>query len=389
MADRFHRERLRGIERKGTYPMSRVILRRAAYEYSDLKRLVYETLESLIPGRIGRGCRVVIKPNLLAPASPEKAILTHPLMVRAVAEYVLDKGARPQVSDSPAMGTFRKVMKESGIMGALEGLDVECREFLASASVDIGEPFGKIEIARDALEADVLINLPKLKTHSQMLLTLGVKNLFGCVVGFRKPEWHLRTGVDREMFALLLVRLYETIKPAVTVLDGVLGMEGEGPGTGGAPRHIGVVLAGTDALAVDAVVCKMLGLAADALPTNRAAKRIGLTPASIDLEGELPGVRDFRLPNIVPLVFGPACFHSVLRRHLVQRPVLTPDSCKSCGDCLRYCPAGAIAQEKKRIAFDYDKCIRCYCCIEVCPHGALKTEEPLLGKIVNRVMKRN
>lgn len=369
--------------------MSRVILLRAAYEYPDLRARVHETLESLIPGIIGRGSRVVIKPNLLAPAPPEKAILTHPLVVRAVAEYVLEKGGRPQISDSPAMGTFRKVMKESGILGALQGLDVECREFSASVSVDIGEPFGKVEVARDALETDVLINLPKLKTHSQMLLTLGVKNLFGCVVGFRKPEWHFRTGVDREMFALLLVRLYETIKPAVTLLDGILGMEGEGPGAAGVPRHIGIILAGTDAVAVDTVVCRMLGLAAGALPTNRAAMRIGLTPNSIDLEGELPGIGDFKLPNIVPLVFGPACFHNVLRRHLVQRPVLIPDSCKSCGDCGRYCPAGAIAHEKKGISFDYEKCIRCYCCIEVCPYGALKTEEPLLGKIINRVMKRN
>lgn len=369
--------------------MSRVILRRASYEYPGLKRLVHEMLESSIPGGITRNSRVLIKPNLLSPAPPEKAILTHPSVVRAVVEYVLEKGARVQVSDSQAMGTFGKVMKESGIRSALEGLDVECKEFTVSTTVDVGEPFGKIEVARDALEADVLINLPKFKTHSQMLLTLGVKNLFGCVVGFRKPEWHLRTGVDREMFALLLAKLCAAVNPSVTLLDGILGMEGEGPGTGGAPRPVGVMLASTDAVAIDMVVCRMLGLAEDALPTNRAAKRIGSAPGSIELEGELVRVEGFKLPKIVPLVFGPSCFHSLLRRHMVQRPVLNQEACKSCGDCRRYCPAGAITLKKKGVVFDYDKCIRCYCCIEVCPHGALGTDEPLLGRIVNRVMKRH
>ena len=370
--------------------MNEVILRRASYNYPDLKGLVFEMLERLIPAVIGRGSRVVIKPNLLGPAPPEKAVLTHPLVVRAVVEYVIAKGARPQISDSPAMGTFAKVLKESGIQAAVEGLDVECREFTASTIVDIGEPFGRVELARDALEADVLINLPKLKTHSQMLLTLGVKNLFGCVVGFRKPEWHFRTGVDREMFALLLVRLYDVLRPAVTLLDGILAMEGEGPGNGGVPRHLGVVLGSRDAPALDAVVCDMFGLPADALPTNRAAGRIGLFSGRFDLDGELLRVQDFKIPRMVPLVFGPACFHSILRRHLVQRPVLKREQpCRVCGDCRRYCPAGAIAQGRDRVMFDYDKCIRCYCCIEVCPHGALGTEEPLLGRIVGRVMKRH
>lgn len=368
--------------------MSEVIVRRASYDYPELKELVHQMLERLIPGGIEWGSRVIIKPNLLGPAPPEKAIVTHPLVVRAVAEYVIGKGARAQISDSPAMGTFTRVMRESGILAAVEGLDVECREFTVSTTVDIGEPFGRVEVARDALEADVLINLPKLKTHTQMLLTLGVKNLFGCIVGFRKPQWHFRAGVDREMFALLLVRVHNRLKPAVTLLDGILAMEGEGPGNGGVPRHIGVVLGSRDALALDAVVCNMFGLPVDALPTIRAAGRAGLLSGAFDLDGELVRVPDFKIPQMVPLVFGPPCFHSILRRHLVQRPVLKRGQpCRACGDCRRYCPAGAIVQGKDKVLFDYDKCIRCYCCIEVCPHGVLGTEEPLLGRIVNRVMK--
>ena len=215
-------------------------------------------------------------------------MLTHPLIVRAAAEYVLQKGGLPLISDSPAMGTFERVLKESGIREALKGLDVECREFKRSVVVDVGPPFNKIEIAEDAMNADVVLNLPKLKTHTQMLLTLGVKNLFGCVVGLRKPEWHFRTGVDREMFARLLVRIYRAVSPAVTLLDGILAMEGQGPGKGGRPRHLGMLMAGADAVAVDMTVCRMLGLAPDSLLTNRMAAEAGPVDMTSWLMGKCP-----------------------------------------------------------------------------------------------------
>jgi uncharacterized protein (DUF362 family) len=194
--------------------MPMVICKRARYEDPDLKEKIFSVFDELGGQRTVSGSKVLVKPNLLGPATPDEAILTHPLIVRHAVEYALDRGAKVQVSDSPAMGPFKKVLKTSGIAEALHGLDVECKEFKASRLVDVGEPFGRIELAEDVLDADVVINLPKLKTHSQMLLTLGVKNLFGCVVGLRKPEWHFRAGVDRETFAMLLVRICQTIGPA-------------------------------------------------------------------------------------------------------------------------------------------------------------------------------
>ena len=178
--------------------MSEVIIRKAEYNYSTLKPIIFEIMDSLAGEQIQKNIRVVIKPNLLAPASPDKALVTHPLVVKAIVEYILDRGAKPQISDSPAMGSFDRVLRESGIKEALSGLNVEYKEFKDSVSVDIGKPFGKIDIAEDAVHADFFINLPKLKTHTQMLLTLGIKNLFGCIAGLRKPEWHFRTGVNRE-----------------------------------------------------------------------------------------------------------------------------------------------------------------------------------------------
>lgn len=364
----------------------KVILRTAAYDYDMLRPLVFSLLDTFIGDKIKKKNLVVIKPNLLAPALPEKGMLTHPLIVRATVEYVLQKGARPLVSDSPAMGTLERVLKESGIREALRGLSVECREFKRSVPVDIGPPFHKIEIAEEAMNADLIVNLPKLKTHAQMLLTLGVKNLFGCVVGLKKPEWHFRTGVDREMFARLLVKIYTVVNPAANLLDGILAMEGQGPGKSGTPRHLGILMASDDAVAMDVTVCRMLGVAPDSMPTNRIAVEMGLPGPDILIDGQLPVVRDFKMPVITPLVFGPKRLHGFMRRHLVQRPTCDHALCRLCGECWKYCPANAMRVKKHILVFDYNACIRCYCCIEICPHGALRATETIPGRVARRIL---
>lgn len=367
--------------------MSKVYIRKAEYDYAALKPLIFEIMDSIVGGRIKEGSRVVIKPNLLAPASPEMAVVTHPLIVKAVSEYVIGKGVRPQISDSPAVGSFKKILKESGITDALEGLDVECKEFRESVTVDVGKPFEKIEIAADAINADLLINLPKIKTHQQMMLTLGVKNLFGCIVGMKKPEWHLRAGVEREKFATLLVKIYRAVTPAVNIYDGILGMEGHGPGKRGDPRKLGVLIGSEDALAADSVICRILGTEPEVLFTNKLAPEQGFVMEEPVIDGELPRVEGFRFPEMAPMQFGPGILHGLFRRHLVQRPECSVSACRLCGECWKYCPAEAITHDKKKIYFDYDKCIRCYCCIEVCPHAALKAVETFTGRVARKILK--
>ncbi len=364
--------------------MTKVIVKKADYDYDTLKPLIYELMDSLGGQQIGKNSRVVIKPNLLTAAAPDRAIVTHPLVVKAVVEYVNKRGARPQISDSPAIGAFNKILDVSGIIRAIEGLDADCREFKEAVKIDVGKPFNKIEIARDAVESDFLINMPKLKTHAQMKLTLAVKNLFGCIIGMKKPEWHFRAGVDREMFADLLARICKAVRPDITIMDGILAMEGQGPGKGGTPRKLGLVLASNNAAAMDVTVCQMLGVEPDSLLTNKMS---GPSLDEIMVEGNLPVISGFKLPEISPLIFGPAGMHGFSRRHLVQRPVADDNVCKMCGECWKYCPAQAIGHGKNNIHFDYDKCIRCYCCIEVCPHGALTAKETLTGKVTRKLLR--
>jgi uncharacterized protein (DUF362 family)/Pyruvate/2-oxoacid:ferredoxin oxidoreductase delta subunit len=364
---------------------SRVIFSNCSYDLCAVRATVHEIFERIGALRIQTGTRVLIKPNFLAPAAPERAMTTHPWVVRAAAEYVLERGGRVLVADSPGMGRFDRLLRDGGYADALKGLDVELRPFKDSVPVDIGEPFGRVEIAREAIEAEVVVNLPKLKTHAQMLLTLGVKNLFGCVVGLKKPEWHMRSGVDRQLFARLLVQIHRAVDPAVTLIDGIVGMEGHGPGRSGTPRHFGVLVGSASATATDAAICRFLGLPPEQLPTHRAAAELGWAPKELNLLGDFVPASGVRLPVLAPLTFGPRRMHRLMRQHLIQRPTADPHLCRMCGECWRVCPATAITPRAGRIGFDYDRCIRCYCCIEMCPHGALEAVETGPGRFVRKL----
>jgi uncharacterized protein (DUF362 family)/Pyruvate/2-oxoacid:ferredoxin oxidoreductase delta subunit len=365
--------------------MTTVWFQKAEYDEAVLRPAVFGLLDRIGSLHIPVGARVLIKPNFLAPAGPDRAMTTHPLVVRAVVEYVLEKGGRALVSDSPGMGSFERVLRKGGYTQVLEGLDVEMRPFTETVKVDIGEPFGRIDIAREAVASDVVINLPKLKTHTQMVLTLGVKNLFGCIVGLTKPEWHMRSGVDRQMFARLLVQIYRAIQPEATLLDGILGMEGEGPGRSGTPRRLGILAAGASAPAVDLAVCRLMGIRPQDIPIHQAAAELGLVPDTVAIAGDVSPMRGLKLPVLAPLTFGPRRLQRLMRRHLVQRPVADSAKCQLCGECWRYCPAKAITPYARIVGFDYDRCIRCYCCVEICPHGALKSVETRPGKVVRQL----
>jgi uncharacterized protein (DUF362 family) len=367
--------------------MTKVLIRKASYEAGRLRPAIREMLESRGVDWIKTGSRVVIKPNMLTAAEPDKAVVTHPLVVRTVAEFLLERGATVQVADSPPVGSFHKLARQCGYYAALEGLDVILKPFVDSVQVDVGEPFGTIEIARDAMEADLVINLAKLKSHAQMYMTLGVKNMFGTVVGLRKPQWHMRTGVDRIMFAKLLVRIHQVVAPAFTIVDGILALEGQGPGKSGLPRALGLLVGGADAHAVDKTVCTLLGLDPNELLTYRLARELNFFDGDVHVNGDIHIVDDFRFPELHTLSLGPDSLNRFMRRYVIQKPVVDNNRCKLCGECWQICPAKVISHNDKSIRFDYQGCIRCYCCLEVCPHGAIQAREPLLGRARRRLIK--
>jgi uncharacterized protein (DUF362 family)/Pyruvate/2-oxoacid:ferredoxin oxidoreductase delta subunit len=368
--------------------MSTVIIRKAVYDDRVVRPIVFDMLASGEAPIIDAGTRVLIKPNFLAPAAPGRAVTTHPLIVRAAAEFALARGARVQISDSPAIGNFPKLLKKGGYDEMLKGLEVTFKPFENTIAVNVGEPFGSIDIAKDAMEADVVINLAKLKTHTQMMLTLGVKNLFGCIVGLKKPEWHMRTGVDRRMFGRLIVGIFEAVAPGYTIIDGILAMEGQGPGKSGTPRELGLLMGGKNAHAVDHVVCLQVGLDPVILETQRNARTLGIYDGKVHINGDLNILNDFQFPELGSLAMGPDFLGRLTRKYVIQQPVPDNNDCKLCGECWKYCPAQAIAYTDRGIAINTDTCIRCYCCIEVCPHAAIRAKKPLVGRVLNGLTKK-
>jgi uncharacterized protein (DUF362 family)/NAD-dependent dihydropyrimidine dehydrogenase PreA subunit len=246
------------------------------------------------------------------------------------------------------------------------------------------------QIARPYLEADRLINLPKLKTHEMMTMTCAVKNLFGAVVGTAKAGWHLKAGADRELFARMLLEIYLLRLPDLTIVDGILAMEGDGPGSGD-PRHCGLLLAGANAVAVDVIAAELAGIPKKLLWVERAAEKLGIDGwdrGAIDTCGlcfDDARVSPFRLPHISDVQFGlPRFLKNRLRHYLTSRPCGNPDACNLCGICRDACPSRAIEIRDGELRFDYHACIRCFCCRELCPQGVLEVREGALLKIIKK-----
>lgn len=363
------------------------------YDRGRVKNVVREMLGCLggVERFVKRGDIVLLKPNLLAPAVPEQAVTTHPEVVRAVAEIVTEAGGKPFIADSPGVAAFRKVAARSGLEAVAKSLGIAFFALNDSREYRQGEKkiFRILEISRHVMDADVVINLPKLKTHTQMFMTMGVKNMFGCVVGKRKPQWHLRAGIDRAFFARMLVELYNAISPSLTIIDAVTAMEGDGPGKAGRARKVGVLAASTDAVALDRVMLDIVGARPQRLYTNTAAKEMGIGETeikNINITGdpvETLNVGGFEFPkSMEDLVPVPKLFRKVMTNQLTSKPIEVREKCTLCNICIDICPTDVISKVGEKLEFNYDKCLRCYCCVEVCPEGAMKPHIPWLLKLV-------
>lgn len=354
------------------------------YAYSHVIQGVTEALRPLggMKAFVHKGDRVLIKPNLLTAKHPDRCVTTNPAVVKAVVHLVREAGGIPAIGDSPAVGGLRRVAAQAGIAAVAEAIGCPLVEFKEVVRVTTGKDytFRRFEVAKAVLDADVVINLPKVKTHSMMLLTLGVKNMFGCVPGMRKAQWHLRAGTDHAFFAGMLAELCQLVKPALTIADGVIGMEGEGPGSGD-PRHLGLIVASGNPYALDTAICQIIGAPMDKVPTIQAAQQRGFAgadPKQIKVVGhkiENGEIAPFRLPTRFDTQWNlPGFVKKSLKHVFVPKPVIKGDLCKVCMACAEVCPPQAISVTDKKIRIDHRSCIRCYCCQEVCPEGAVRLQ---------------
>jgi len=349
---------------------------------------------------VAPGQKVVLKPNLLRAAAPETAITTHPVLVAAVSRIVHEAGGEPFILDSPggpaSAPYVMAVYRATGMVEAAEagGATLITRIHSTQVPVRAGLILQHVDLVREALEADVLISLPKLKTHGLTGMSVAVKNLFGLVPGTTKVIYHRRLGNPPAM-ARGILDIAMTAGAALHIVDAVIGMEGNGPSAGN-PRSIGALVAGSDPLAVDIVSAALVGHRPMEMLPIRLAVEAGLTTgrvADLELLGdslEQLAVTRFRLPDAYRA--DSARRRSFLARWTRDRtrheqpPVTLSAStrCTGCGLCARHCPASAIVIVDGRATMDMDRCIRCYCCHELCPSLAVDVHTAQRRRVLGR-----
>ncbi len=285
------------------------------YQAESVHKAIAEALDSLggLDQFIQRGDRVLIKPNLLFGRPPEQAVTTHPVVIEAICRMALDCGAKVLLGDSPPLSSAARTTKRCGIADVVNQLGVEIVEFKHPTHDGWNDQIYTTGIATPPLssvlqEVDLVINVPKLKAHEQLLITCAVKNLFGCVVGRTKAYWHFKKRKSVESFAAMLLAIYEKISPGLTIVDAITGMEGMGPGNG-SPKQVGLIIAGENAVTVDAVITEILGINSLDHFVVRMAENLGFPGSNIDqikisgLPVKEARLDSFELPELTPIGF--------------------------------------------------------------------------------------
>ncbi len=389
-------------------PMFAVSLTRCrAYDPTRMGEALARVLAPLggMEAFVRPGERIALKPNLLMGAAPDKGVTTHPAVVEAVAVAVREAGATPVLVESPGSGipytaaTLRRVYRHTGMHSMAEriGLELNVDTRVRAVSHPEARLAKRLDVLAPLLEVDGLISLPKLKTHYFMTFTGAVKNLFGAVPGFAKPGYHAKLE-DPARFADMLLDIVTLLRPRLSLMDAVVGLEGDGPGLAGRARQIGLLMASADPVVLDAVACAVVGIAPEQVPVLVAARRRGLWSGAVEdvavVGGELHAHRidGFAVPQRAadPAGLGPAVRFERIVRPLVRelfspRPRPRQDRCTGCGTCRRACPRQAIAVRGRLARVDDHLCIGCYCCHELCPQAAIDLELGLLGRGLRRM----
>lgn len=377
------------------------IVRCEEYEASLAREALTEAIDA-VGGLdwVERGMKIVIKANLVSFMSPESAATTHPTLLCELVKMLVDRGAEVVVGDSPG-GLYtsvyvNRVYKATG-MKEVEQAGAQLNQNFEQREVD--NPNGMVlkRFAYTAYldEADAIIDFCKLKTHGMMGMSAAAKNMFGCIPGVTKPEYHFRFP-KHEDFARMIVDLDDYFKPRLCICDAVVGMEGNGP-TMGEPRKIGAVLASTCPHKMDLVCAHIIGLTKDTVPTLAAAYERELIPTeakSLSIFGDPDSflVPDFKnIPNHSSMEFSKDStkFFGKLSALFIAKalrsvPALKSRECVGCGVCRDICPAKAIQIKNGKAVIDRSACIRCFCCQEFCPKGAMKVKRPWIAKVLNR-----
>lgn len=364
---------------------------REEFVYENLKR----GLELLggIESLIGKDEKILLKPNLLKKAEVEKAVITHPVVVGMFGKILREHGYENIIlADSCGHGNTSNVIKGTGMDQYLKELNIPAVDYTQSVTVKYPEGIQAKEfiLPKELTESDCVISLCKMKTHALERLTGAVKNSYGFVYGFHKAQGHTKFP-SADSFARMLIDLNMCVKPRLYVMDGIVAMEGNGPGSGD-PVPMNVMLMSADPVALDTVFCRLVYLKPTMVPTNYHGDKMGLgtcheeeielfTPdGTISFEDAVQryGNPDFRVDRSV--VRNDIWVKMAKVLNIFQKkPYIEADKCVKCGICVESCPVEGKAVDfrngrKQPPSYNYKKCIRCFCCQEMCPKRAIKVK---------------
>jgi len=346
-----------------------VSIQKSTYENIEIESLLNPL--GGIQTYVSRGDRVLLKTNLLVPSVPEKAVVTHPAVIKVVAQTVLKSGGIPFIGDSPS-GPFtkrrlEKAYEKSGLKAVASSLGIELNydTRVKKLSIPDGKKLKNTPVCTFVLDADKVIAFPKIKTHSFMIMTLATKIMFGAIPGLTKAKYH-SLFLKKSAFAGMLLDVLSIRPPDLFIMDGIVGMQGDGPGAG-EPVNIGVLLASDHAVAMDLAVCDLLGIEPVGVPILRQAKIRHLWPNEITyplLSPKDVRYHDFLLPSTADYL--------LTGKKTPNRYPVPSDKCTACRECVETCPKDAIRIINNKAYVDYSRCIRCYCCAEICSHKAIE-----------------
>ncbi len=364
------------------------IVRCNSYGSGELENALREATD-LIGGMssfVKESHKVLIKPNLLSARTPEEGVDTHPEFVRAIVRLVKESGGVPSIGDSPGsfltVKSIDEVYAKSGMTKVAKEESVELVRFDKIVHID-GYP-----IAKALKDYDLVINLPKLKTHTLAILTGAIKNMYGFVPGLSKVRYHKEAPNIKE-FSKVIADIFAITRPGLSIMDGVIGMDGEGPAAGEL-KNVGLVMASADAVSLDAVFSHIAGfpyerniLLKEVVQRNLGIGRLeDIEVVGADLDSAK--IKNFRLPK-TDLAYR---FPTSIARHLARlidfRPIIDGARCKKCNICVGSCPVDAITINKDISKIDEIKCVRCFCCHEVCPHDAIDIKKNIFAKMIWR-----
>jgi Uncharacterized conserved protein len=362
----------------------------AGYEQDKVQKAVDRTFENLggIDRFVKSGDRVFLKLNLVIKKSPEVAATTHPSVVEAVARRLVEAGARVIIGDSPGgpytKGVLQSLYKVCGIDKAAENagaeLNYDCSEDTYHHADGVAVKL--LTLTKPMMECDKIITITKMKTHGMTMYTGAVKVMFGAVPGVLKAEYHYKMRNLKD-FSNILVDICTLTKPMLSIIDGIVGMEGEGP-TAGTPVESNVLLASENPYELDVAGSYLMGITPSKVPTIQRCMERGLTDGninSIEVVGDpLEKFKKvYRVPEINTINFSgrlPGGIEKFLKRNVLPRPVFSQEVCIGCSNCKRACPPGAITMINGKPRVNLDECIRCFCCQELCPQKAVNIKRP-------------